>query len=450
MSGNKYWLKNGIINLFQNGLTVLFGFLSFYALVRVLNKEEYGTWVLFLSVVSIVEMARNGLTQEALVKFLSVANRSDERKIVTGAFIINMVMTILISVAVIVIGPVLSSSWKAVEITEMLNLYIVVFFVSGILNQLNCIEQANLRFTGIFYSNISRQLVFFAYILYCYLFKVPTNVVLLTYVQIISIVVATIIAVLFTYKNVHFTKKIDVPWIKKIIHFGKYTFGISLSTVLSGSIDQMMLGSMLSKAASGSYNIAVRITNLTDIPTNAMGAIVYPQMSRLDNGHQQNLSSLKYVYEKSIGVILAILFPLLIFIFIFADSIIHFIASSKYEDSIPLLRVTLITCIFAPYGRQAGVILNSMNRTKFNFFIVIANAVFLIIFNYTLIRHFGVIGAAYGTLLVSIIGFVISQAYISKHYKTNILNPWVYAWKFYPEFYKKYINRSSKEKDNPV
>lgn len=441
MSNKRYWLKSGFINISQNLLTVLFGFLSFFLLVRVLDKEQYGTWVLFLSVVGIVEMGRNGLTQEALVKFLSSANRSEQRRIITAAFIINSFMTLLISLAIIFAGPLLSESWEAVEITRMLNLYILVFFFSGILNQLNCIEQANLRFTGIFYSGISRQIIFFAYILYCFLFKVQTNVISLTYMQIISCVIATVIALVYTRKTLKFTKRIDIPWIKKIINFGKYTFGISLSTVLAGSIDQMMLGSLLSKSASGSFNVALRVTNMTDIPTNAMATIVYPQMSRLD-GKNETAYSVKYIYEKSVGVILAILLPIIIVTFVLAEPVIHFIASSKYDDAVPLLRVILLSCLFLPYGRQAGVLLNSTNNTKFNFIIVVMNATLIIVFNFLLIKKFGVIGAAYGTLIVNVIGFVLSQAYISKHYKTNILNPWLYAVKFYPEFYRNYIKKN--------
>ena len=42
----------------------------------------------------------------------------------------------------------------------------------------------------------------------------------------------------------------------------------------------MMLGTMISPDAAGTYNVAIRIFNLTDIPTNALGAIVFPQSAK--------------------------------------------------------------------------------------------------------------------------------------------------------------------------
>lgn len=436
---SKYWLKNGLINISQNVLTVIFGFSSFYMLIRTLSKEDYGTWILFLSVVSIIEMARNGLTQEAEVKFLSSADEINKKKINTATFLMNLMSTVIIITILLIIGPWLSASWHSPVINTMLHLYIVVFFFSGILNQLNCIEQANLNFTGIFYSNIARQGIFLAYVSICFFTQTQTNVLLLTYAQIVSISVAILIAIVYTHKKIKISRKVDWFWLKKIFHFGKYTFGVSLSSILAGSIDQMMLGSLLSKTASGSYNVAVRITNLTDIPTSAIATTLYPKSAiKISKEGEQ---SIKYLYEKSVGVILALLLPIVIFIYICAEPVIHVIAGNRYEDSIPLLKITLLTCLLAPYGRQCGSILTSAGKTKFNFFLVIITTILVIIFNFLFIKNFGVVGAAYGTLLATVISFAIAQFYLRKYYKINPLNPWIYAYKFYPDFYQTYIRR---------
>lgn len=439
MSKNNYWIKGGIINIFQNILTVLFGFLGFYILVRILSKEEYGTWVLFLSTVSIIEIGRNGLTQEASVKYLSSANEEEKKRIITSVFLINSAITIFIIVTLIAIVPFLSRIWDAKDLIPMLHLYSLVFVFSGFLNQLNCIEQAHLNFTGIFYSNITRQLIFFIYVLYSYLTKTKVTLINLTIVQITSTFIATIIAYKVTHNKLKFSRKADIEWIKKIFNFGKYTFGVSISAIIAGSIDQMMLGSMLSKIASGVFNIAVRITNITDIPTNAMVAIVYPKLSKQNNENESE--SVKYLYEKSVGVILAILIPAILFIYLFSGFILHFIAGNKYDESLPLLKITLLSCIFSPFARQSGTVFNSSGKAKLNFHLVIMTALIIIGFNYFLIGQFGVIGAAYTTLISNIIGFIVSQHFLKKYWEVNPLRPFVYAFNFYPEFYYKYIKR---------
>lgn len=438
MSNKKYWFRGGLTYLIQNIVTVLIGFFSFVFLVRILEPNDYGAWTLFLSVVGILEITRNGLTHEALVKFLAAANEEEDKKhIISGTFLINFISTIIIILIVIIIGPLLSKLWHSPEMTLVLNIYIIGFILTGFINQFNCIEQANFGFKGIFYSNIVRQLIFFGFVMFCFLVSIKTNIVLLAWMQILSIVVSFLISYVYSKKFIVYTKKVSRIWLKKIFDFGKYTFGVSLSAVLSSSVDQMMLGSMLSKAASGTFNIAVRITNLASIPTNSVAAIVYPHSSRIADS--EGPGSLKYMYEKSVGVILSILFPCVVFLWVFADYIIPIIASEKYVDAIPLLKITLLSSILYPYTSQTGIILTSAGKTKFNFYLILFNFLTIVIFNVIFIKLFGIIGAAYSTLLSAIFSVGIAQLYLHRIYKINFFKPWVYGYHFYGEFWQKYI-----------
>src|SRR5690606_35809298 len=202
-----------------------------YFLVRLLSEDQYGTWVLFLSAIGILEISRNGLTQEAAVKYLAAATESDRRKINTAIFFINTITTFVLGIVIACLAPVLGDMWESVEITKMLYLYLFVFYLSGLLNQFNCIEQASLSFTGIFYSNIARQIILFGYVMYCYLQNIPTSVLSLTYMQMTGVVVATLIAFVHSRKKIIYSTKIDWSWVNSIFRFGKYTFGVSLSTI---------------------------------------------------------------------------------------------------------------------------------------------------------------------------------------------------------------------------
>ena len=442
MSDKNYWIKNGILNLIQNFSGVILGFLSFFLLVRVLSKEDYGLWGIFLGIINIVELSKNGFTQEATIKYLSSANRVDKRKITTASFAISIGITLFLSLLIIIFSPYLARLWHAKELVPMLYVSIIMFFVGSILAQINYAEQANLSFRGNVYSSLSRQIILFIYIGTCFLFKLPVTLISLAIVQVVTVIVATGIAYFLSRKYLKFTYRLDKAWLKKIFNFGKYTFGVGLTSVLSGTIDQMMLGSMLSKSASGSFGVAVRITNLADIPVSAMASIAFPQSSlRIEREGPQVI---KYLYEKSVGVILSILVPAIIFIYLFADIIIFIIAGDKYHDSIPLLRVIMITCIFFPYGRQTGTMLTASGKTKINFYLMLMNTCVLIVLNFFFIKQFGMIGAAYATLIASVIGFCIGQTVLKKHFNINFINPWKYAIQFYPELYKTFFHKKNR------
>lgn len=439
MSLKSYWIKNGILNVVQNMSGVLFGFVNFFILVRILSKEDYGLWIIFMSFTGIVEFAKNGLTQEASIKYLAAADEENRKKIITASFTINTIFSIIAIILTFIFAPSLGRLWHSEQIVPLLNLYVIVFFISSILNQLNCIEQARLQFRGVFFATVARQFFFFLFIIICFLSKIQITLLSLTIGLIAVTVIATGVAFLFTRTAIQYSKKIDFAWVKKIINFGKYSFGVSLSSVLSSSIDQMMLGSMLSTSASGSFNVAVRVTNLADIPVNSMANIVFPQSSlRVE---KEGPGALKYLYEKSIGVILSILTPAILFVYLLSDYIIIFIAGESYEDTIPLLHVTLLICFFSPYSRQAGTILAAAGKTRINFYIILTSTTILIVSNYFLIKEFGVMGAAYASLACAAVVFVITQIILKRLFGINALAPWKYALLFYPEFYHKYLKK---------
>lgn len=58
---NARWFRAGFFTLADRfaGLVLAFG--SLYCLLRLLSKEDFGTWALFLTVAAFIEVARNGL-----------------------------------------------------------------------------------------------------------------------------------------------------------------------------------------------------------------------------------------------------------------------------------------------------------------------------------------------------------------------------------------------------
>jgi len=434
---DNYWLKSGLINIFQNFSGVFLGFASFFILVRILDRNDYGTWGIFMQTVTILEILRNGLIQNALIKFISSSDKNQHSEIVSASFTISSALTVLCIIINLVFASALSNMLNAPELARLFYLYNVVFLFSGVLTQLCCIEQANFQYTGVFVSTFIRQFLLFAYLLFAYLLDRPIDMLSLVYVQIVSVIISLASSWFFVRKFLNFTLKFSKGWMKKIFHYGKYSFGTSVSSILSGTIDQWMLAALLSPAASGSFNIAVRIVNLIDIPTTAVATIVFPQSAkRMETGGKE---AIKYLYEKSVGTILAILIPAVVFIYIFDGYVITLLAGDKYADVVPILNVTLLYCLLIPYGRQFGSILDSIGKTRLTFTIVVITASLNLTLNFFFIKEFGVIGAAYATLLSNIIGFGIAQVILKKEIGVNLFNTLIYACRFYPEFLNKYI-----------
>lgn len=434
---NHYWLKSGLLMVLQNLSGVLFGFGSFFFLIRIVDKHTFGIWTLFMATTTIFEMVRSGLIQNALIKHLSFSEKKDHDDIISASIVLSGILTAACIIINLCIAGFLSKLWNSPELIEIFFIYSIVYLLSGILSQFHWMEQANFRFNGIVITNFIKQGVFFFVLGICFFFKFKITLPQLVYVQAIGLAIAIFAEYFFVKDLLRFAFKIHIEWIKKLLNYGKYAFGTSISSILSSTIDQMMLGSLLSPIASGTFNIAVRIMNLVDIPTNALAFILFPQSAR--RMATEGEAGVKYLYEKSVGTGLAILIPGLVFLFVFPDLIVHLIAGERYAETIPILQVTVLYCILIPFGRQFGTILDSIGKPRINFLMVLLTALLNLSLNFVMIKKYGVMGAAYATLISNFIAFAISQFVLNRILKTNVFNTFIYAYRFYPEMYEKYV-----------
>lgn len=438
---SNYWLRSGSINLLQNIFTLAISFGSFYFLIRILDKADFGVWVLFISTTSIMEFARVGLISKSLITYLSSTPRESHNSIITASFIINLSLTVVLALACYLFAPLFSKLWDSPQLVPLFNLYIVTFVISGFLVQYQAIEQAQLLFRGVFLSNLIRQLALLGFILYTYFDSRQTSLIVLVQVMTIGVLVATFVSRYFIHHTFRLSIKLDKHWIKQLLQYGKYSFGTSMTAVVSSSIDQMMIGSLVSATSAGIYNIAVRVTNMINIPTNAMATIVFPQSARrLENFGDEGVRSL---YEKSVGTVLAMLFPAIVIAYLFADPVIHFIGDERYPESIQLLQITLFSAFFMPFTKQFGTILDSTGRVKLNFYVTVISVTLNALLNYIFIRYWGIIGAATAMLISYLLLFTATQLILKKILGVRVGSTLVYAFKSYGEIYARLTHRAT-------
>jgi len=432
-----YWLKSGSLNLILNIQSLIFGFGGFFLLVRMLDKHSFGIWTLFVATTSIFETVRGGLVQNALIKFLSSGNREERPEILSASFFISGVLMVACIIINISLASYFASLWNYPGLIPMFYVYNIVYLFQGALSQFQWIEQANFSFNGTFITNVIRQGGFFVYVLFCFFSNVHISLISLVYVQTACAFIGMVVEYFFIRQHLLFSFKVQRAWVFKLFNYGKYVFGTSVSGILSNTINQMMLGAMISADAAGVYNVASRITNVVDIPSNAVGASVFPQSSK--RFAEQGVNAGKYMYEKSVGTILALLIPALAFLLIFPQFVVNIIAGNSYVDSVPILKITIATSLLNPFFRLFGVIMDSMGRPKTNFIIVLLFAAVNLVLTYFLVKGYYVMGAVYATLIADLIFFAIIQFILKKKFNVSFLNSFVYAARFYPEFVSVYL-----------
>jgi len=428
---DSYWFKSGIYTILQRITSLVTGFGSFYLLVRILTKSEMGVWALFLTVTALVEVARNGLVQNSLIKYLSNANDEEYPKIFAASLSLNIVTTIFSALLLFIFSKYLAGIWSAPQIELMFYLYIITTLLLIPFSQFNFVQQANLDFKGIFYSNLIRQGVFFGAIVYYYIYHAKFTLSDLVWLQTIGAFLGSIVSYIYVRKYFRMVFALEFEWMKKLFNYGKYVFGTNISSMVFTSIDQLMLGILLPTSAVAVFNAANRVTNFVEVPLSSVASIVFPQSAK--RMAVEGTEAITYLYERSVGLLVAMILPVALVCLVFSKSIITIIAGRNYLEAVPILQIIVLVTLLQPYARQFGVVMDSIGKPKTNFYLLVFMALVNIGSNYFFISTFGLIGAAFGTFSALIIFIIISQRILKKEIGAKTHHTFIYAYTFYKD-----------------
>lgn len=428
-----YWLSSGSYTFLNKVSQTLFAFVNFYILIRILSKHDFGAWVLFFTVAALMEMIKHGFVRNPLIRYLTIASEEDSPKIQTASLYLNALIGIFEVSLLILSALFLPDFWKAPQLTSLFLIYIVSTIVLIPINHFDIVQQARFQFKGTFFSNFVRQGGLFIYILVVFLLGYEIELNALAIAQCVSIILSGFVSYYFSRKFVHFSPKRDTYWTNELFHYGKYTFGTNVSSTILKSVDSWMLGKLLSPAAVAIFNPAIRVSNLVEVPTDTLTSILFPQLSKRIG--EEGLSSAKYLYEKAVGTLTAVMLPPVVGIILFAPQVVHFIAGPGFEETIPILRVTMVFGLIIPFNRLMGITLDAIGKARVNFIYVFRNALINIVSNYFYISYFGTIGAAYGTLTTYLLALVHNQWYLHKNLNIRIAGVFQHFLEFYAKIF---------------
>ncbi len=430
---NSYWIKSGAYSLGSRLATLFFGFGSFYFLVRSLPKEQFGSWALFLTIVTIVETSRNGLIQNALIKLLHSHPATDADKVITASWFINIFYSILIYSILAGCAGLISTLFDAPDLRLMFIYYGVTLMLLIPFSQFNYIQQSKYSFSGIFWSTLTRQGLFFSLIFYFHMTNSAMS--LLSLVQLQSVCTFFGLIVAFFSARKFLIYKLELNWlmIKEVFHFGKYVMGTNISSLVFKSTDQLMVGFFMNPGSVALYNTAIRLSNLIEYPTTSIAEVVYPKSAaKFEEGGD---ASSKLFFEKSVALTMVLTLPVVVVTFLLADHIIYIIAGSEYAESANVLRITILLGFLTPFFRQFGTALDSSGRPHINFIVLLGGVFINLICNFIGIHYLGLMGAAYGTLCSYIIINTICYIIMKRIFKIELIGILNYMVGYFSQFF---------------
>ena len=374
-----------------------------------------GAWSLFLTLAAILETSKGGLIKNALIKFVNSSDSSNHASIETASVLINLLITGISIGAVLAFANLLEAYWNIPELDSMLYWYIGTLILLVPFSHFEYIQQAHHNFSGILQSYLVRQGILFGLIVVSiFLPKGDHYLRNLVIFQMVGVGAGTLVGYRYARHFMARQWEYSKAWVGKLWGYGKFVFATSLSSLIFRSTDHMMVASYISTAAVALYNVSIRVTNLLDIPSTVASEVMFPKS--VQASATGDTSRTKYMYERSVGIILAFTLPLSFIIIVFPEIVIRLIAGEQYLDATQLLQITILCSLFLPFLKQFGTVMDANGKPSTNFKLIFSLALLNIVSNYIFIQYFGLLGAAYGTLATYVVSFIANQTILYKEY----------------------------------
>lgn len=429
---NSYWITSGFHTLLERFGSLFINLFTFILLIRILDKESYGIWVLYFSLLVSFDLVRKGLVRSPFLKYLHDTDQQVNRDVHFSSFIINFFYTIFLSIVVLILFFVFRERLDFAQIHILLFGFFFHNFLYLIFSHSEYILFSNQVFHKIMYSNLLFRLLFLLSILSYVVVGISLDITYLVVFHISCLLISTIFISIVTRKHFLFAAKLNRRKMMELIGYGKFTLGSNLASILMRNIDAWMLLILINPVAVAIYNPAVRIANLFEVPTVALTNIIFPEaVKRI---RKKGKKEAKMLYEKSTAYLFALLLPVVILFIVFAKPVILLIAGERYLESVNILRVTMCYGLLLPFLREFGIILDSMGKAKLNMLITSRNVVVNIILNFIFINYYGVIGAAYATLSTYLVSWIINQFYLKSILDSRVSDYLVQIKSFYVNF----------------
>jgi len=412
---SRFILEKGSFAFLDKVILALMGFIYVVLSVRFLEKAEYGVMMLAFSIFGFLTIFGDTGVGNALIKY--AAEKKEVDAVTTTALYLKAVSLVVFSGIAILFAFVLPPLFHAPQLFSLLLFFPAFFtalmasnFFKQILQANQMLKEITLVDSGALVSLVS------LFLLARYAGMFTTALVVFALLSVSYIIAAGI--GFYMSKNLFKLKnKINHAWKKRIFRFAVFSSMGALGSMIYTRTDMLMLGAYLGPEAVAVYGSCWVIANAMYMVPQSIYMVLFPLSSEISSSTEYPggwKKRMKEVYAKSVGYSLVFTVPMSLFVIAFPGQIINILYHGKYIESISVLRVLALWGIIRPFGNLSGAVIEGMGKPNVNAALVWATALVNIAANALFIPRFGVMGAAYASILAFFVGVPIGILFLMK------------------------------------
>ncbi|MEI6864958.1 lipopolysaccharide biosynthesis protein [Flavicella sp.] len=215
----------------------------------------------------------------------------------------------------------------------------------------------------------------------------------------------------FEWNKLHF---------KKIFGFGAYSSGTVIFSTLTYNIDNLMIGKLLGSSSLGAYTLSFSLTEqFRQSISGVLNKVMYPVFGK----NQDNKEKLKSYFLNIININSIVMYPIMTFLFLFAETIVIGFFGEKWRESIIPLQILSIAMMVHLLVNSFASIIRALGKPKLEMKIIMGLTVFVLIpCLYFGILNYGLIGASCAILINKIVLVIVAIIVLRLEIGVNIKN----------------------------
>jgi O-antigen/teichoic acid export membrane protein len=441
--------EDNFLSLTGNLVIAILGLGGFALLARSLDPNYFAQWVIFISGGSMVEMLRFGITNNALVRFLSGATKESSEQLIGSNVLISLLSTMVIAMIMILVNLLFNAAISNSVYVLFFTWYPILAFINLPWNNAMIVLQAKMEYGKILWIKAINSGLFFSFLVINKL-TINLSVLELVYALLIVNLITTFVCVVKGWDGLLYIKKANRITNATLLNFGKYSTFTLIGTNLLRNADLLIISiSPLGSTAVALFSIPLKLTELQQIPLRSFAATAFPKMSKASlEGNVKEVQNLFYTYS---GALTYLFIFISLTTFIFAEEFVVLISGFEYLNSeatsfniVALVRIFSIYGLLLPVDRMTGIGLDSINKPNINALKVSIMLATNIVGDIIAVYYFESLEmVAVSTLIFTSVGIGLGAYFLNKEFDFSTIKIFKSGNKFYKTCWEQF-SRSTK------
>ena len=359
--------KAGSLILFRKIWGGLLSLAVMAYLARTLDQIDFGIVAISTTFIGFVQILCTG----GIGDYLIFNNEDDQKKLRNAAFWLNLVLSGIVIILVLLVGPIWTKQFHDERIQNIIYL-LLIGFLGGIMTMIpRAIFVKELDFAPLVkietivgtLSQVSQVILAFSGF-GIYSIVLPTAI------------FAPIIAILYFYKSQFRPsfKTLNVGYWKSIFSYSKHIIGTQLLNKIVTEGDTMFIGKLLGLHALGVYDISFKLANLFN---NHLLPIISNISMPVFSKNKTDIEQVGRHYIQFVELIGFVFIPVFGFMEYGSNSIFQILYGIKWLDAVMPFQVLLIFAIFRSLSSPTSGLFNALGKPQINFWATIALVPFI-------------------------------------------------------------------------